>query len=179
MTDTIEASVDGLESLLGKLDELDFDMKRKGGRAALRRAANIIRDSAQQKARLINDPNTPESIAANIAVRWNNRRFKRNGDLAFRVGVLGGAKQYGNTKANRRQGRVGDTYVTSGSKKNPGGDTWYWRFIELGTRRQRARPFLRPAMTENVQAATDEFIRSWEKSVDRALRRAKKKAIAA
>ncbi len=149
-------------------------MGRKGGRFALRKAAQVIQRQAIENARRVDDPATAESIEKNIAVRWSGRRFKRTGDLMFRVGVLGGARQYANTKQNRRVGRVGNTYATSGDKSNPGGDTWYWRFLEFGTARTRAQPFLRPAAQEAAGKAVDEFVTQYNKAIERALRRAQK-----
>lgn len=175
MADGIDFKIDGLEQLLGKLDSISDDLKRKGGRAALRKAANVIRAAAQAGASRIDDPATAESISKNIDVRWNARRFKRTGDLGFRVGVLGGARQYGDTKVNRRKQRVGDSYKTAGDKSNPGGDTWYWRFVEFGTARTPAKPFLRPALEQNVDKATGAFITEYEKAIDRAIKRAAKK----
>ena len=172
MADGVEYSLTGMDALIGKLDTVKHDVKYKGGRFALRKAAQLLRDKAKANARQLDDPATAQSIEKNIAERWNGGIFRRTGDLGFRVGVRGGARQYGDTGANRRAGRVGDTYETDGSSANPGGDTFYWRFLELGTSRQRAKPFLRPAMENNVDAITNEFLRQYEKALDRAIRRA-------
>lgn len=176
MADGLEFKLEGLEELHGKLAEIAVDMKMKGGRAALRKAANVIRNAARANAMKFDDPLTAETIAKNIDVRWNARRFKRTGELPFRVGVLGGAKNYATTKANVRKGRAGESYATGGDKSNPGGDTWYWRFKEFGTQRTRAQPFLRPALENNIDAATDAFVTEYGKAIDRALKRAKKKS---
>ncbi len=91
MADGVEFKLTGVDELLGKLESITDDMKRKGGRAALRKAANIIANRAKANASRLDDPATGRSIADNIAVRWNGREFKRNGNLAFRIGVLHGA----------------------------------------------------------------------------------------
>ena len=51
MTDTVEFSIAGLDSLLGKLDSITDDVKRRGGRAALRKAAmsSAWRRSSEEK----------------------------------------------------------------------------------------------------------------------------------
>lgn len=41
------------------------------------------------------------------------------------------------TRANRRQGRVGQESATA--------NAYYWRFLEFGTSKAAARPFIRPA----------------------------------
>ncbi|HBZ8058251.1 TPA: HK97 gp10 family phage protein [Klebsiella pneumoniae] len=80
MADGVEFKLTGVDELLGKLESITDDMKRKGGRAALRKAANIIANRAKANASRLDDPATGRSIADNIAVRWNGREFKRNGN---------------------------------------------------------------------------------------------------
>ena len=89
--DGVNYEFNGLPELLGKLHALDFDMKRKGGRFALRRAAQVLRDQAQDNADLVDDPNSPEKISENIVERWSGRTFRKTGNMMFRVGVMGGA----------------------------------------------------------------------------------------
>ena len=177
MADSIQFSLTGLEELLGKLDEVSGVVKYKRGRPALLKAAQFIRDKAKENALRLDDHETAEKIADNIVARWNNRRHKSSGgDLAFRIGVLGGARQYANTKANVRAGRAGETYLTSGDKGNPGGDTFYWRYLEFGTEKMAARPFMRPALIDNDNQAIDIFVTELDKSLARAIKSAKKKA---
>lgn len=166
--------IDGLDALLGKLSEVAQDVQFKSGRAALRAAANFVAAKAKENYANIDDPGTPEKIAANIAVRFNARSSRRTGNLHMRIGVLGGAKQYANTKSNVREGKAGKTYKTAGSKANPGGDTWYWRFIEFGNRRTRPRRFLRDALKQHQQEATRIFVMTWMRGIERAIKRAKK-----
>ncbi|MDF5923162.1 HK97 gp10 family phage protein [Pseudomonas aeruginosa] len=132
MADGVEFSITGMDSLLGKLESVSRDLRYKGGRSALRRAAKLIETEAKKNALQIDSPETANQIAKNISVRWSPRLFKRTGNLGFRIGVLGGARKYSNTRENVRSGRAGKTYKVGGSKSNPGGDTWYWRFIEFG-----------------------------------------------
>ena len=91
MADYVEFKLTGIDSLLGKLDAIQNDTKRKSGRAALRKAANVILEKVKQNAMRLDDPHTARKISDNAAVRWNNRRYKQTGDLAFRVGILQGA----------------------------------------------------------------------------------------
>ena len=109
----------------------------------------------------IDDPRSAEDIAANIVERWGSRRFKRTGDLMFRVGVMGGAG--GNKEASAFAGL-------------PGGDTRHWRQLEFGNSNHDANPFMRPAADQAGQQAVDTFIKEYGKAIDRALRRARKRA---
>lgn len=163
MTDTIEFSITGLDSLLGKLEAISYDVKRKGGRYALRKAAQVIAGKAKENAARIDDPETAESIPNNISFRWNGRLFKRTGDLGFRIGVLGGA-------------RIPKSKPKGTDPGGPGGDTRYWAFVEFGTERARAQPFMRTALAQNIDLATNTFITEYEKAIDRAIKRAQKKA---
>lgn len=174
MVDGVEFNITGLDSLLGKLEAVTYDVKRKGGRAALRKAAQLVASAARSNAQGLDDPATRTDISKNIAVRWDGRLFKRTGDLGFRVGVLGGAKEYSNVHT-RKGGRRG-TYAIGGSSSNPGGDTFYWRFLEFGTAKMAAQPFMRKALADNIEAATGAFVSEYEKAIDRALKRAAKKA---
>lgn len=161
MPNAVEFKIEGVEAAIGKMRALSYDAKYKGGRASLRAATRVVVKAAKTNAERINDPNSPESIAANIAERWNGTLFKQTGDLGFRVGVLGGARE--ETKASRGA--------------NPGGETYHWRFIEFGTSRFPAAPFMRPALADNINTATDTFVNYFDKAMDRALKRAKKVSV--
>lgn len=171
----------GIESLTAKFGAINYDLKFKGGRAALRRAANLVRAKAEANALRVDDPKTREIIAKNIVVRFSKKRFQSNGDLMFRVGVLGGARMTSEAdrKRRRRKGGSGMTLeelgeISGAGKGNPGGDTFYWRFVEFGTQRNSAKPFMRPALESSAQEATNEFIRSYNRSIDRAINKASK-----
>jgi HK97 gp10 family phage protein len=155
MADTVQFSIIGLDSLLKKFDAINHDVRYKGGRFALRKAAQLVRDAAKQNALALDDPDTGRSIAANIAERWNGKLFRRTGDLGFRVGVLHGARL---PKNNLDEGA--------------GGPTPHWRLLEFGTEKMAARPFMRPALENNINAATNEFAKHYEKAIDRAIKRA-------
>lgn len=152
-----EFEIKGLDALLAKLDSVKQDVKYRGGRFALRKAANLVAAKAKEGAARLDDPGTGRKIADNVAVRWNSRRFKNTGDLAFRVGVLHGAKL---PKDNRDEG--------------PKGPTPHWRLDEFGTEKMAAQPFMRPALENNIQAATSEFVTEYGKSIDRAIKKAAK-----
>ncbi|EKK5245549.1 HK97 gp10 family phage protein [Cronobacter sakazakii] len=157
MADGIDFSIIGIDSLLGKLDSISDDLRRRGGRAALRRAGNVIVDKAKENASRIDDPETGRSIAANVAMRWNGRLFKTNGNLGFRIGVLHGAvlKNHPDLSENA--------------------PTPHWRLIEFGTEKMRAQPFMRPAAESSVGEVVNVFATEYEKSIDRAIKRAQKK----
>lgn len=165
----------GVDELSKKLEGLQYDMARKGGRFALRKAAQVIRDQARSNASSINDPETSATIAKNITERWSNVYNKRTGDLMFRVGVLGGV--FGKLQGDET-GVYGDKFTKATRKRGainqdlPGGDTRHWGYLEFGTEKMAARPFMIPAMHQSAQAATDKFIASYGQALDRILKKA-------
>lgn len=167
MADNVEFSITGVEALSRKLTTIPLQVSKKPGRRALGKGATLVARAARKKARSLDDPSTSESIARNIAQRFDARHFRRTGELKIKVGVRGGARQYGNTRQNRRLNRVGKSYETLGSKGNPGGDTWYWRFLEFGTSRSRAQPFLRPALSENIQEVVNKVATELSRELDK------------
>lgn len=176
MADGVAFDLEGLDELRDKLQKLAADAQYRGGRSALRKAAELVAVKARENALRINDPQSETEIAKNIAFRWDGRHFKQSGDMKFRIGVLGGARRYAESRRNTRSGRAGESYGVGGDKTNPGGDTFYWRYLEFGTSKMAAKPFLRSALADNIGAATDMFINEFDKTIDRALKRAARKA---
>ncbi|WP_256804574.1 HK97-gp10 family putative phage morphogenesis protein [Pseudomonas putida] len=158
MADGVDFSITGLDSLLGKLDSVSYDVRRKGGRAALRKAAQVVMQKAKDGAERIDDKATGRSISDNIALRWNGKLFKQTGNLGFRIGVLHGA------------------VLKDGGDLSPNSPTPHWRLIEFGTENMVAVPFMRPALANSISEATNTFVSEYEKAIDRAIRRAAKKA---
>lgn len=159
MADGVQFSLIGVESLNSKLQTISDDLRRKGGRAALRKAATIIVDKAKERAKRIDDPHTGRSIADNIALRWNGNLFKRTGNIGFRIGVLHGA------------------VLRKHPDKAINAPTPHWRLIEFGTEKVRAQPFMRPAAESSINEVLDKFVTEYDKSIDRAIKRAAKKGV--
>jgi len=168
--------IEGTALATRAMKELGYEVSYKGGRSALRKAAKLVSEAVKVNARRLDDPQTAEQISENVAIRWGSKKFKSSGDLMFRVGILGGARASG-TSRKRRAGQrslaeLGE--IVGKGKGNPGGDTFYWRFLEFGTRNVRAHPFMRPALERNTQAATVEFVKNFKKAIARAVKRAQK-----
>lgn len=155
----VEVQMNGLDELKKKLEGLKYDVAKKGGRFALRKAAQVVQAQVKLNAEEIDRKETPNSIPKNIGISWSGKLNKRTGDLGFRVGVMGGSKQSENAGGITVKGNA------------PGGSTWYWRFVEFGTEKTAANPFLVPAFKQTLQPATDAFIVNYQKSIDRFLRK--------
>lgn len=154
----------GVDEVRAVMKDLPVKFRQKAAKAAGRKAANVIRDAARANALRLDRPETPLKIADNIVVQFASKTFRRTGDVTFRVGVRGGAKAYGNTKENRAKGRVGKKYAV-------GGSTFYWRFLEFGTSRMRARPFMLPALEQNISRVEDVYVTELNRQLDRILKK--------
>lgn len=159
MADGVDFSLIGIDSLLGKLDTISLDLRKKGGRAALRRAAIVIVQQAKTNAQRVDDVHTGRSIADNIALRWNGKIFKQTGDLAFRVGVLHGA------------------VLKNHPDKAKNAPTPHWRLLEFGTEKMAAQPIMRPAIASTVDKVVTTFVTEYERAIDRAISRAQKRGV--
>ncbi len=127
---------------------------------AVRKGADIVKKAAQDRAKTFDDPNTPAQIWKEIAIYTSSDLGRKNGGVALQIGVKGGAKKYRDNKRNRRQGRVGKTYMGPGA-------VYYWRFLEFGTSKMRAQPFMRPALANNIPAVTDAIVGAINDGIDK------------
>ena len=138
---TAEFKIDGAEQVLKRMREFAPALQRRGARRATRRAMTIVRDAARANARALDDPKSPEKIWKQIAIAESSKQSKKVGGVVMRVGVRGGA----------RKGMS---------------DVWYWRLVELGTEKTRARPFMRPALENNANTVADRLVSELNLAID-------------
>lgn len=163
----LQFEIHGAHQIIDRLSKITPKLQQATGRRSARRAMAIVRAAARSRVKALDDPGSPERIWKNVYLQQSRRQSAAVGGVVMRVGILGGARNYGNTKANRRAGKVGQSYATGGDKGNPGGDTWYWRFLELGTRKMDPRPFLLPALAENAQAVMNTLTSEMNDELDK------------
>ncbi|TEW87173.1 HK97-gp10 family putative phage morphogenesis protein [Psychrobacter sp. 230] len=158
--------ITGLDGVQAKLRQLGNQRKAKNAAVrSSRKAMNIVKKAAVVNAKAFDDKDSPEKIWKNIVTKAGKTKGVDN--VVMKVGVKGGAKNYGTNADNRRANRIGRTYQTQGDKKNPGGDTWYWRFKEFGSATNSADPFLRSALNNNMDAVQVEFSRAYKEELDK------------
>ncbi|MCH7357527.1 HK97 gp10 family phage protein [Acinetobacter sp. NIPH 1958] len=151
----VEFDITGLDDVVNRLQRLANPRKTKSiSRKAARQAMNIVRDAARLNARAIDDPDTREKIWKNIKVSPGKTRNKN--EIRMRVGVDGGAAMNANSD---RQALAAKS----------GGNTTYWRFLELGTSKMPATPFMRPALATNIQQVTNKFVEVFNAELDKEL----------
>lgn len=163
--------VPGLSQVLKRLRALPLDLQKKGLKTAMRKGATVVRKAAIENVRTFDDPETKEKIFRNVVVQFAPRYSKRITGVVMRVGVLGGARQYASNVVNKRRGRVGKTFAVGGDKGNPGGDTWYWRFLEFGVPSHgiKAEHPMTHALEQNSGRATDVIVSSLDLEITKVM----------
>ena len=152
---SVEFNIEGLDEVQEKLKRLGNPrLMKNAARRSMRKAMAIVRDSARNAAKGIDDPQTAEKIWKNIAIAAGKTRNPN--EVIMRVGVRGGAAQNANT----------DRAALS---KLSGGITTYWRYLEFGSANMPATPFMRPALANNIQAVTNSFAENFNKEIDKEL----------
>ena len=160
-----QASIQGLDGLLRSLREAPKAIQGRAVQAGLRKGGNVIRDDARRRA-----PKESGFMASQIVTRRANSRSRQRAGVGqggeyFTVGVkTGRRRKYANTKRNRRRGRVGRVYEEAGW-------AYYWRFVEFGTKKKRASPFLTPAGEAKGPEAAQVVIDETWAALDRQLKK--------
>jgi HK97 gp10 family phage protein len=124
---------------------LGADMAGKVARQATAAGAGVVRKAARQNA----PKDTGNLQAAIVMKRERQTRLTEEYVVAVRKGKSRDVKA-----AKRGEGRLGK-------------DAFYARFMEFGTVKMPAQPFLRPALEENVQAATDAIAKRLKQRIDK------------
>ena len=148
---TVEVNIEGLDEVQEKLKRLGNPrMMKNAARRSMRKAMAIVRDSARNAAKGIDDPETAEKIWKNIAIAAGKTR--NPSEVVMRVGVRGGA-----------------SFSNKNPPNTPGGDTRHWRWLEFGSVHNPPTPFMRPALQNNIQAVTNSFAENFNKEIDKEL----------
>ena len=142
MAETIQ--LDGLKELKATLAKLPGRLEDKVLRAALRSGAQVIRKAAQAKVPVLSEP-APYRTAGTVKKAITVRRSKKD-----KVGVFVTVKPLGKKQIS--------SFKQSGGSgaKNPN-DPFYWIFLEFGTAKMPAAPFMRPAFEGSKGAALAKF----------------------
>lgn len=135
--------IEGLDQVLRRMKALPQEIQRKAATAALRKGASIVVKAARANY-THDDPETNSNIPKAITSRADTKGGKREGGAMVKVGVKGGARPLKGTE-----------------------DEGHWRFDELGREGFPARPFLRPALENNVQQVTDAIVSSLDPAIDK------------
>ncbi|OBX00440.1 hypothetical protein QV05_07570 [Gallibacterium genomosp. 1] len=140
--------VEGLRALSAAMKELGRKASNRIAVKAMRKGGAIVRDKARNNA-----PTLKEKVAHRRAgtlkkAIQSKTKVGRNGKTNTYIGVkkLSG-KQIEKFKAKAQKGGA----------YNPN-DPYYWRFVEFGTSKMPARPFLRTAFEQTKDQAANAII---------------------
>ncbi|ENX26926.1 HK97 gp10 family phage protein [Acinetobacter sp. CIP 101966] len=148
---SVEFNIEGLDEVQEKLKRLGNPrLMKNAARRSMRKAMAIVRDSARNAAKGIDDPETAEKIWKNIAIAAGKTRNPN--EVVMRVGVRGGA-----------------SFSNPNPPNTSGGDTRHFRWVEFGSANNPPTPFLRPALANNIQAVTNSFAENFNKEIDKEL----------
>ncbi len=160
MAADVKVEVNGIDDLKRALAALPDKLRRKVLVKALKAGAKVVRDTARQLAPELAVPNpyrTKGLLKKQLSVR-TSKEAKSAGNVGVFVNIrpAAGAKF-------KNLGRVGSIRLRIKKKESQRGakskvDPYYWRFVEFGTKKMTARPFLRPA-ADRLPAALTAFER--------------------
>ena len=148
--------IDGLDKLDEAIATLDDKMKDRVLSKALNQALNPIRKDARFYASVAPEPHTMTVKGGRKVVvqRGLLRSAIRKRKVPKReMGELGG------------HGVAMGIYIGKGTKQKEYPN--YWHFVEYGTSKMAAVPFLRPAFNSNQQAAIDAFADKLKSELDK------------
>lgn len=139
----VRASMDGVGYITSRLKMLgDLQKIKKMARPSVLKAARPMRKELRKKYKKIDRLQTENKIYVNVDIS-PRKAFKNS--VGYRVGVTGGAKK--------------------GNKPALGGDTYYWRFLEFGTKKRnriRARRYARTTFLSHVKSSEKIFADDFE-----------------
>jgi len=140
-------SITGLAALEKQLQQLPDKLAKNVLRGAVRAGAVAIQKEAKALA--------PQSVA-----------FHRLGAGSRAVEIQPGSLKKGIKvrSAPRKLSEFAITYWVYVSKK-----LWYWKFVEFGTVKMAAKPFMRPAFESQKETATIAVRNYMEKRIDKEL----------
>lgn len=160
MADTIK--VEGLDDIVARLRALPTAISGKNGgpvRKALAKAAQLVRDDARNHAPVGETGMLKENI-----IMYRDRNPQDIGATEhYRVGVR-------KIKLTRKVKNLLRKVARAGTSIKIAEDVYYWRFVEFGTSKMKARPFLRPAFDNNKGAINDTFIETLSAGIDKAVK---------
>jgi len=151
--DTVQ--VKGLDELKRKLADVPKALRKRVLRNALAAGAREVRDVAKRNAPVLN-------LGTSMKAPYR------------KAGTVRDAIRVRTSKADRKAGDVGVFVNVRPAKagqrgaKNPN-DPFYWRFLEFGTKKMPARPFLQRATSALPKALTifQERVAKWINETDR------------
>ena len=142
MAETVK--IEGLRELQAAMRDLPRKLQRQTVQRALREAAKPIHADARSRV-----PVQTGAVRRQIAIQRSRKFTGRDGVFGVVVRVRA---------MNKRMRAKGHT------------DPFYWKFLEFGTSKMPAQPFMRPAFEGNKQRAIEIIKLALARGIERAAR---------
>lgn len=178
--DGVIVKVDGLPELKARLAQVTKALRRRVLRDALAAGMREVQSTAKRAAPVLSSANRlkakfrkPRTVRNAIKVR-TSRIARQRGDVGVFVNVkpLPGAKYKKNWVTTKSGQRIVGGYTkvkpSQRTDKNNPRDPFYWRWLEFGSKKMRARPFLQKGADRLPDAyrVFSERMANWVRSID-------------
>jgi len=144
-----KVTLEGLAELVKNLREFADELKGNPLRAASRAMADVVRTAAIENAPVGETGRLQNAISQRLISARDRDAATSSGDSA----------------------EIFDVYVKMGKSRDDPRGAFYWWFVENGTVKQAAQPFLRPAFYENEAQLPDTFADKLRPVIERAAAR--------
>lgn len=132
-------NVEGLREIQSALQQLPDRIARNVLRGAVGAGASVIRQEAKLRAPVAEGPQRPDAPPPGTLKRAvYSKQIRELSSVAKQVYFVG-------VRRGRKYRKVGKQYM----------DAFYWWFVENGTSKMAARPFLRPAFEAKKNEAVE------------------------
>ncbi len=152
MANAVKIELRGFKELGQKLKELGPQVAKNGLRTADFAGARVIRDAAKEA--------VPVDTGLLQAQIYASRRRTPEHISTYTIRVRKKAKV---SKIAKRK--------TTGKYREVAGPAFYGRYLEFGTSKMAAKPWLRPAFTSNTDSAINAIKAGLSKAIDRAAKK--------
>lgn len=154
-----DVKLDGFDELATKLRALVPAMRKRVLRNSLAAGARLVRDEAKRQAPVLSSAakapyRKPGTVRDAITVR-TSKIASRAGDVGVFVNVKPAKKAKFKTKTTKILGlRIKSRTMVRASDRGAKSrnDPFYWRFLEFGTKKMQAQPFLQEGAKKLPQA---------------------------
>jgi HK97 gp10 family phage protein len=146
--------VEGLADMSRRLKAIAPELRAKVLRTALAAGARVVRDDARRRVPVLaaSTPTRKPGTVRNAIVVRTSKVDKRAGNVGVFVNVRPAKGAVYRTQKTLFGGKRRTLKRASQRGARSQNDPFYWRFLEFGTRKMSARPYLKPAAARLQEA---------------------------
>lgn len=151
----VKVKIEGLKELGKAMQDLGRKASNRIAVKAMRQGGAIVRDKARANAPVLQEK-VPHRKAGTLRKAIKSRTKVKSGG---RTETVIWVKGLTGNQISKFKGKTG-----KGGRDNPN-DPYYWRFVEFGTSKMPAKPFLRPAFEQTKDQASSAIIRKLREEI--------------